>query len=109
MNTFDKIRNYYAQFDEWARLDTPAGILEQLQVLHIVRDYIPDHSHILDLGSGPGKNAIAFAEIGYQITLLDISPRLIDIAKQQMKERDLSDHVKGFPYRQCYGSFYASF
>lgn len=95
-NSFNKIRNYYDQFDEWGRLDSPAGIIEKGEVLHIVSTHLPEGAHIFDLGSGPGRYAIEFAKRGYTITLFDLSERLIAIAKEKFREAKLSASVEGF-------------
>jgi len=41
MSSSKKVNGYYDQFDEWARLDSPAGILEKEEVLRIVSNYVP--------------------------------------------------------------------
>lgn len=89
MNTFDKIRAYYAQNQEWARLDSPAGAFEKMAVLRLVQEQVPAGSHILDLGGGPGKMAIALANMGHRVSLVDISPELIAKARQEISERGL--------------------
>ena len=53
-------------------------------------------AHILDLGSGPGRYALALAALGYQLTLSDLSPRLIEIAKEKFGEANLLDRVSEF-------------
>ncbi|MCB0629420.1 MAG: class I SAM-dependent methyltransferase [Saprospiraceae bacterium] len=95
-NTFDRIRAYYDQFDEWSRLDAPSGIIEKEEVLHIVSSYIPSGAHILDLGAGPGRYAIEFAKMGYSLTLADLSERLIELAKTEFTKASLMDAVEGF-------------
>ena len=96
MGTFDKVRNYYAQFDEWGRLDSPSGILERAEVIKIVLAHVPKEAKILDVGSGPGRYAIEFAKRGYQLSLIDLSPKLIDIAIDKFEEAGLSGAVESF-------------
>jgi len=96
MQTFDKIRNYYQQSDEWSRLDSPSGQLEKEEVMHLVQRFVPPRSNILDLGAGPGKYALSFAQLGYFIDLIDLSPRLIDIARERFAEYGLLDQVGSF-------------
>lgn len=38
---------------------------------------------ILDLGTGPGTTAIALAKMGYQVTACDISPFILEVARQR--------------------------
>jgi 2-polyprenyl-3-methyl-5-hydroxy-6-metoxy-1,4-benzoquinol methylase len=37
---------------------------------------------ILDLGCGPGRDLIAFQEMGYEVTGLDATPAFVEMAKQ---------------------------
>lgn len=38
---------------------------------------------ILDLGTGPGTTAIELAKLGYRVTASDISPTIIEVARQR--------------------------
>lgn len=38
---------------------------------------------ILDLGTGPGTTAIELARLGYRVTASDISPTILDVARQR--------------------------
>ncbi len=38
---------------------------------------------ILDLGTGPGTTAIALARMGYRVTACDISPFIVEVARQR--------------------------
>ena len=96
MESFKKIQNYYARFDEWSRLDSPSGMLEMMEVIRLVKAYVPKSAHILDLGSGPGRYAIELAQLGYQLSLADLSDRLIQIARERCEELDLTSSIKGF-------------
>jgi 2-polyprenyl-3-methyl-5-hydroxy-6-metoxy-1,4-benzoquinol methylase len=44
--------------------------------------------HILDLGTGPGTQAIALAKMGLTVTATDISETAIEKAKQRSQEMD---------------------
>ena len=41
----------------------------------------PNHQKILDLGCGSGRDSIYFGSLGFQVTAIDNSEVLIDIAK----------------------------
>lgn len=49
---------------------------------------------ILDLGSGPGQYAIAFAIRGAEVTCHDVSRVYLGIAKNKAAEFNVSDHMK---------------
>ena len=82
----DAVRNYYEQFGEreWARLDRPEdGALEFAINSRTIAAYIPDGARILDIGGGPGRYALWLAERGHRVTLADLSPGLLGIAREQ--------------------------
>ena len=54
---FDRVRSYYAGFDEWGRLDTPEGELEFEIVKSILAERLPPAADVLDLGGGPGRHS----------------------------------------------------
>lgn len=44
--------------------------------------YLPRQAEILDLGCGPGRDAKIFAELGFAVTGIDLSPKMIELAKE---------------------------
>jgi ubiquinone/menaquinone biosynthesis C-methylase UbiE len=90
----DSLIRYYNQFDEWGRLDREP--LEYLINLHHIRRHLPHSGRILDNGAGPGKYSMYLAEQGYQVTLTDLTPRLVELAKQKATELHLEKHFDGF-------------
>jgi len=49
-------------------------------------------SLILDAGGGPGRYTIELAKKGYQVVLLDLSPKCLEIAKREIKNAKVEDH-----------------
>lgn len=94
MTDFHKIKNYYQHFDEWSRLDTPAGQLERQIVLEIIENSIKVPSEILDLGGGAGRYSYELARKGYQMHLADLSPDLIKIAQEKLSHFPGKDNIK---------------
>ncbi|MWC26869.1 class I SAM-dependent methyltransferase [Paenibacillus sp. MMS18-CY102] len=92
----DKVIDYYSQFDEWGRLDREP--LEFTINLHFIKQYLEaaSASQVLDNGAGPGKYAIALAKLGYNVTLSDLTPMLVEIAKQKAAEQQVLDQFNGF-------------
>jgi len=93
LSTNVKTVAYYEQFDEWGRLDTPAGRLEFKRTLKYVLGALEADSKVLDLGGGPGRYAIALAERGHTLSLVDLSPKLIDEAKRRVAGAGMVDRV----------------
>jgi SAM-dependent methyltransferase len=89
---FSRVQSYYAQFNEWSRLDTPAGTLEYEILKPILLEYLPAGSKVLDLGSGPGRYAFLLAENGCLTRVADLSPELVREAKRRSDE--LTDSAK---------------
>lgn len=88
-----KIISYYNQFDEWGRLDREP--IEFQVNWHYIKKYLPKTGHVLDNGAGPGKYSMRLAKEGYQVTLTDLTPRLVEIAKNKAKELDSENQFEG--------------
>ncbi len=89
MTDFEKIKNYYHEFDEQGRLSKDEGRLEYEISLKIICDYITPNSKILDLGGGAGRYSIELAQRGYNVVLADLSPKLLAQAKTYIEENKL--------------------
>ena len=83
-NTYwDKLHDYYTNTD-W--------INQTAEFAQWAIDYFPKTGSILDLGGGQGQDARYFADKGYQVTLVDISPRGLQLAKEKTPA-ELQDHI----------------
>lgn len=89
-----EIINYYNQFDEWGRLDREP--IEFQINWHYIKKYMPKEGYILDNGAGPGRYSIELAKDGYKVTLTDLTPKLVEIAKSKAKELGLEKQFEGF-------------
>jgi 2-polyprenyl-3-methyl-5-hydroxy-6-metoxy-1,4-benzoquinol methylase len=73
---------------EWQRLEGGAQArLEYIVTRHALARHLPTPTpscQILDAGGGPGRYTIALAQQGYQMTLLDLSPALLALAKERI-------------------------
>ena len=69
---------------EWRRLVKDAyHSLEFLVTMHHLRKHLPTSGTILDAGGGPGRYSLELCRAAYQIVLLDISSRLIAVARRE--------------------------
>lgn len=84
----DAVRNYYASFDrrESQRLFTAEGRLEFGLTTRLLQQHLPAEGRILDLGGGPGRYAVWLAGQGLAVTLADLSPNLLDLARELIAE-----------------------
>lgn len=73
---------------EWERLVHPTdGHLEfTVHKAWIERFLPPPGSHVLDIGGGPGRYSIWLAGLGYRVTLADLSPDLLALAREKTAE-----------------------
>ncbi|MEH7454461.1 class I SAM-dependent methyltransferase [Gottfriedia acidiceleris] len=89
-----KIISYYNQFDEWGRLEREP--IEFQVNWHFIKKYLPETGYILDNGAGPGKYSMELAKEGYRVTLTDLTPKLVEIAKNKAQEFQLEGQFDGF-------------
>ena len=69
---------------EWGRLvHGPYKHLEFQVTMHYLRQYLPSAGLILDAGGGPGRYAIALCREGREVTLCDLAPGNIALAREQ--------------------------
>ena len=93
VNTF---YNAYGEF-EWSRLEaTPFGRLQAIIHEDFILRYVKSGDRVLDAGSGPGRFSITVARVGARVTVLDISDKQLEIAKQKIAEAGLLDRIERF-------------
>ncbi len=56
--------------------------------------FSPEGSRVLDIGCGPGSLSLPLAEVGADVTAIDISPRMLDRLAETAKEKGLSIMTK---------------
>jgi ubiquinone/menaquinone biosynthesis C-methylase UbiE len=93
----DAVREWYdakANY-EWKRLFQDAyHRLEFIVHMHFLDKYLPKEGLILDAGGGPGRYTIELAKKGYDVILLDLSPKCLEIAKREIRRACVEDKVK---------------
>lgn len=96
MTDTDGTKGYYASFDrrEWERLESGEGRLEFEITTSMLSSALPVSGHVLDIGGGPGRYSQWLHERGYEVTLADLSPNLLDIARQQLGDGVAQDIVE---------------
>jgi SAM-dependent methyltransferase len=83
--------------NEWFRLEKTAyGRLQGTIHTDWLNYYVKKVDRVLDAGSGPGRFSIAAAQTGARVTVLDISDKQIEIARQKVLEAALTDRVDRF-------------
>jgi ubiquinone/menaquinone biosynthesis C-methylase UbiE len=84
-----KVERYYDEnsMQEWERLEK--HLLEFEVTKKILDENIEPNSKILDIGSGPGRYSIYLAQKGHKVTLVDISKKNLELAKQKAEEMNV--------------------
>jgi S-adenosylmethionine-dependent methyltransferase len=82
---------------EWERLSKRHPI-EFAVTLRAFAEYLPQPpARVIDVGGGPGRYAIALAQQGYEVTLLDLAQNNLSFARARAQEADveLASYVHG--------------
>ncbi len=93
----ESIRKYYMEYGlkEWKRLvKDPFHKLEFDTTMHFLKKYLPKKGSVLDAGGGPGRYAIELTKLGYDISLLDLTPELLQIARRKIRKEKVQDKVR---------------
>ncbi len=94
-----KVESHYDSSPEreWDRLGKKNPIEFAITMLAL-REYLPTPpAHILDVGGGPGRYAIALTQRRYDVTLLDLSKGNLEYARARAIEADvqLAGYIHG--------------
>lgn len=71
---------------EWERLGEEKNWEEFFFTTHMMDQYIRPGDSVLDIGGGPGRYALHYAQRGCAVTLADLSQGNVDFAKAKAKE-----------------------
>ncbi|MHB0999247.1 MAG: class I SAM-dependent methyltransferase [Armatimonadota bacterium] len=95
----EQLTNVIAHHNEWA--DTYDDDIARMEIynrvtLDNIRRFVPDESgaSILDAGGGTGIWSIELAKMGYRVTLIDISERMLEKAKERASSLGLKHLVE---------------
>jgi SAM-dependent methyltransferase len=88
--------NHAGTWEAYTR--TPLGQLRQALTLRYLTRHLymlPPRLEILDAGGGTGGYALALAERGHRVCLLDLSSQMLAVAREKAERLDpsLSDHL----------------
>jgi 2-polyprenyl-3-methyl-5-hydroxy-6-metoxy-1,4-benzoquinol methylase len=86
--------DYYENYREENRLTTNnTRKIEYITTIKTFEACLPKTGKILDCASGPGIYSFYFAERGYEVTALDITPRHIEFINNELKNKPYSIHT----------------
>ena len=79
-----EVVDYYTQFREESRLETGSFQLEFKRTKELLERFLPEPpARIVDVGGGAGAYAFWLASLGYQVDLVDATPRLVEEARRR--------------------------
>lgn len=87
---------FYDQYGEaeWDRLAHGIdGRLEFEGSIKAIETTLPEDGHILDAGGGAGRYTVWLAEQGYEVTLLDLSRRQLELARERIDDAGVGERV----------------
>ena len=83
MSVFGKLAKYYDLVHENKNYEQESSYVHGL-----IQKHNPEAQTILDIGCGTGNYAFAMQTLGYEVTGVDASSEMIEIAKTKLKEKN---------------------
>jgi len=82
------------RYDEW--YETFKGAVEHHVDLELLKGQLPKSrdAKILDVAGGTGRITLPLAKMGYSVTLCDISPEMLNVARQKLLRAGVLDKVE---------------
>lgn len=82
------------RYDEW--YETLKGAVENHVDWELLKRYLPRNrdAKILDAAGGTGRMTLPLAKMGYSVTLCDISPGMLNVARQKLLRAGILDKVE---------------
>lgn len=99
--TYDRalVSTFYDKYgeEEWQRLEATAhGRLTLALHLRFIKRHLLSRARVLDAGCGPGRFAVELARLGARVTLLDLSPGQLDIARAKVAEAGVAGQIESY-------------
>lgn len=81
------------RYDEY--YETFKGAVEHHVDWELLKGYLPQNreAKILDAAGGTGRITLPLAKMGYSVTLCDISPRMLEVARRKLLREGVLDRV----------------
>jgi SAM-dependent methyltransferase len=86
---FDRVADGYDRSNR----ENPILCAMRARLHRTVAAFAPAGGHLLDLGCGPGSDAVAFAVKGYRVTAVDWSPAMVEQARRRGRDAGVAGRV----------------
>lgn len=82
------------RYDAW--YETFVGAVQNYVDWELLKGYLPKdkNAKILDAAGGTGRMTLPLAKMGYHVTLCDISPEMLNVAREKLNREGLLDRVE---------------
>jgi ubiquinone/menaquinone biosynthesis C-methylase UbiE len=82
------------RYDEWC--ETFDGAVGTYVDLELLKKHLPENrdAKILDAAGGTGRVTLPLTKMGYSVTLCDMSPGMLNVARQKMRREGVLDRVE---------------
>ncbi|MBP3939829.1 MAG: class I SAM-dependent methyltransferase [Clostridia bacterium] len=77
--------NFYNNYDEEGRLQRRSRMPEYLTTMKYIEKYLNPGSKIIEIGAGTGRYSLTLAEMGYEVTAIELVEHNIKILKNKVK------------------------
>jgi len=83
-----------ARYDQW--YETFEGAVEHHVDWELLKAHLPQNrdARILDVAGGTGRITLPLAKMGYSVTLCDISPGMLNVAREKLSREGVLDKVE---------------
>lgn len=98
----ESIIEFYNNYDEDSRLKRKNRMPEYLTTMKYIKKYLKPNSKIIEIGAGTGRYSIALADMGYDVTAVELVPHNINIMKKKVKPKH---NIKIYEGNACDLSF----
>jgi SAM-dependent methyltransferase len=86
---FDGVAGGY----ERSNAENPILCAMRARVHRTLDAFVPAGAHLLDLGCGPGSDAVVLAARGYRVTAIDWSRAMVEEASRRVRDAGVADRV----------------
>ncbi len=92
---FNRVLDFYDKSadGEISRSERPSSRFEMLRALSTFIKYVQPPANVLDLGAGSGRYSIALSKLGFRVTVADLSPALLAIAREKIVDSGVEDNI----------------
>ena len=80
-----EIIEYYNNYDEEGRLKKKNRSPEYITTMRYIEKYLKPNSKILEIGAGTGRYSVTLADMGYDVTAVELVEHNIEIMKKKVK------------------------